>query len=118
MFETPVLWHGVWVFYHDDAPGHDVLVAPEILAETSVTILNHLPYLPDLDQHIFWLFQKLTTTLKGQWLSDVASIKRYAKTMLTIIPEEGFQKCCENAYSLSVLLCEQTALNVTGTTSV
>jgi len=81
--------------YHDNAPAHDILVAPEILAKTSVTILNHLPYLPDLDQHIFWLFQKLKTTLKGQWMSDVASIKRHAKTILKSIPEEGFQKCCE-----------------------
>jgi hypothetical protein len=81
--------------YHDNAPARDVLVAPEILAKTSVTILNHLPYLPDLDQHIFWLFQKLTTTLKGQWMSDVASIKKHVKTILKNIPEEGFQKCCE-----------------------
>jgi len=79
----------IWVLYHDNAPAHDVLVAPEILAKTSVKILNHPPYLPDLDQYIFWLFQKLTTTLKGQWLSDVASIQRHANTILKSIPVRG-----------------------------
>jgi hypothetical protein len=28
-------------------------------------------------------------------MSDVASIKKHVKTILKNIPEEGFQKCCE-----------------------
>jgi hypothetical protein len=61
--------------HHKNAPAHDVLVAPEFLAKTSITIMNHPPHLPDFDQHIFWPFQKLTTTLKGQYLSIIASIE-------------------------------------------
>ena len=83
-----------WILHHDNAPDHDVLAAPEFLAKTSITILNHPPYLPDLDQHIFWLFQELTTTLKGQWFLD-NSIKRHAVTILKNIPEEGFEQCFE-----------------------
>lgn len=94
VLETPKLLHDVWILHHDNVPDHDVLAAPEFLAKTSITILNHPPYLPDLDQHIFWLFQKLTTTLKDQWFLD-NSIKRHAVTILKNIPEEGFEQCFE-----------------------
>jgi hypothetical protein len=93
VFETPELSHDAWVLRHKNAP--------EFLAKTSVTIMNHPPYLPDLDQHIFWLFQKLTSNLKGQYLSVVASIKRHAMTILKSIPEEGFQQCFEQLKMLT-----------------
>lgn len=90
VLETPKLLHDAWILHHDNAPDHDVLAAPEFLSKTFITILNCPPYLPDLDQHIFWLVQKLTTILKGQWFLDIA-LKRHAVTILKNIPEEGFQ---------------------------
>jgi hypothetical protein len=105
VFEIPELSHDAWVLHHKNSPAHDVFVTPEFLFKTSVTIMNHPPYLPDLDQHIFWLFQKLTTILKGQYLSVVASIKRHAMTLLNSIPEEGFQQCFEQLKMLTHQPC-------------
>jgi hypothetical protein len=42
----------------------------QLLAQKSITEMEHLPYSPDLAPNDFWLFLKIKSALKGQRFQD------------------------------------------------
>jgi hypothetical protein len=40
-----------WILRHDNAPAHTALPVREFLASKQITVLEHLPYSPDLVPH-------------------------------------------------------------------
>ena len=55
----PELWEGRrWILHPDNAPAHSALIVHEFLVRNSITVLKHLPYLPDLAPCGFFLFPK------------------------------------------------------------
>jgi hypothetical protein len=54
------------------------------------------PYSPDFAPNDFWLFTKLTSTLKGRRFQDSENIpppKKKVMTALKAIPQQEFPKC-------------------------
>jgi len=59
------LWRNGWILHQDNAPAHNALSVKQFLANKSITVLEHPPYLPDLAPCDFVLFPKIMSVLKG-----------------------------------------------------
>ncbi len=80
----------VWCLLHDNAPSHNTLLIRQFLAKKNVTVLHHLPYLPDLAPADYFLFRRLTIHLKGHRFDDVSVIQKAVTHDLKEIPVSNF----------------------------
>jgi hypothetical protein len=54
---NPQKWRtNIWFLLHDNAPAHQSVLVKDFLAKSSVTTLEHLPHLSDLDPVNFYVF--------------------------------------------------------------
>jgi hypothetical protein len=88
--KRPEPWPDKWILHHDNAPALDALRVSAVLAEKSITKMDHSPDLTPCD---FWLFTKLKNGLKGQRFANFTDIHRNVTTLLRGIPEYDFQDC-------------------------
>ena len=86
------LWQGKsWWLHHESASVHNGQSIRQFLAEKNITILEQLPYSPDLALCDFSLFPNL----KGARFEGVKAVKRILTRDLRCIPEESFQQRIE-----------------------
>jgi len=72
----PELWENqTWMLHHDNAPAHESLLIRSYLAKHHTSVVPHPPYSPDLAPADFFLFPKLTTTLKGRRFQTIDESK-------------------------------------------
>jgi histone-lysine N-methyltransferase SETMAR len=57
--KIPELWPNDWILYHDSASAHKALSVKELLAQNSITEVEHPLFSPDLAPNDFWLFPKI-----------------------------------------------------------
>jgi hypothetical protein len=65
----------------------------------NVTILEHLPYSPDLVPPDIYLFLPLISALKGRRLCDATDIIENATEKLKRLSQNGFQERFQHFYS-------------------
>jgi hypothetical protein len=65
----------------------------EFLASKQITVLEHLPYSPDLVPSDFSLFPKVKEILKGRHFDDIDDIRSNRTAALKAIPRNQFQNC-------------------------
>jgi hypothetical protein len=58
----------------------------EFLASKQMTVLEHLPYSPDLAPNDFFLFPKIKEILKGRHFDDIDDIRSNTTAALKAIP--------------------------------
>jgi hypothetical protein len=94
--KRPHKWSsGTWRLHHGNAPFHAALSVREFLAKHSISVVPHLPYLPDLAPCDFFLFPGLKSTLKGKRFQDIAEIQLNTTQQLQAIPKQAYQTCIE-----------------------
>ena len=84
-----------WLLHHDNAPAHNTLSIQQFLAENNITMLEQLPYSPDLAPCDFFLFPKLKGVIKGTCFQDSIAITIAITKELQAIIVESFQECLE-----------------------
>ncbi|PNF40416.1 hypothetical protein B7P43_G01582, partial [Cryptotermes secundus] len=80
---------------------HTALPAREFLASKQITVLEHLPYSPDLAPSDFFLLPKVKEVLKGRHFDDIDDIRSNTTEALKAIPQNQCQKCFERWTSTS-----------------
>jgi len=58
----------------DFAPAHNALSVKQFLANKTITVLEHPPYLPDLTPSDFYLFPQIKSVLKGTHFVSVENV--------------------------------------------
>jgi hypothetical protein len=72
----PELWPNDSILHHDSALAHTVLSVKQLLAQKSITEMEHLSCSPDLSSNDFWLFSKIKSALKGRRFQDIEDIQK------------------------------------------
>jgi hypothetical protein len=75
---------------HDNTPVHSAALIRQFLAQKQVTILQHLPYSPDLAPVDHFLFPKVKLQLKGARFDTITAIQKAVTDKLQAIPTEDF----------------------------
>ena len=84
-----------WILHHDNAPAHTALSVREFLATKQITVLEYLPYSPDIALSDFLLFPKIKDILKGRYFDDFDDIRSNTTAALKAMPQNQFQNCFE-----------------------
>ena len=79
--------------HQDNVPSHTAFVTREFLAKNNITIIDHLPYLPDLATCDFYLFPKVKNIMRGEHFVAVDTIKRETTKLLKKLTTEDMQHC-------------------------
>ena len=75
-FRRLQLWTtGDWQLHHDSAPTHASHFMQSFLVKHKITQVTQPPYSPDLVSCDSWLFQKLTSPLKGKRFQTIDEIQ-------------------------------------------
>ncbi|UYV73825.1 hypothetical protein LAZ67_11001036 [Cordylochernes scorpioides] len=79
--------------HHDNATSYTAFIITNFLARsnTSVILLSHPPYSPDLAPCDLFLFPRLKREMKGKHWETVENIQHHVTTFLRCIPFEEFQ---------------------------
>jgi len=88
-----------WFLLQDNAPKHRSVLVKYFLTKKNVTILEQLPYSPDLAPCDFYLLPRLKTALKGRLFCDATGCTENAPEELKRLSENVFQKCSPQLYS-------------------
>ena len=67
---------GDWFLLHDNAPSHNATIVKQFLAQRKVTVLDHLPYSPDLAPADYFLFPKVKSHLKRCLFDSISDIQK------------------------------------------
>ena len=113
--KRPELWENqTWMFHHDNAPAHALLLIRSYLAQHQTSDVLHPPCPPDLAAADFFLVPKLKTTLKGRLFQATEEIQENATRELRAIIESVFQeafqqwkKCWERCIASRGDYCER-----------
>ena len=87
-----------WFLPQDNAPNHRSVLVKDFLTKNNVTILEQLPYSPDLAPADFYLLPRLKSTLNGRRFCDATDIIKNATEELKRLAEDVFQKCSRQLY--------------------
>jgi len=68
--KRPELWPTHRILLNNNASAHKTPSVKQLLAQKSITIMEHPPYSPNLVLNDFWLFLKEKSTLKGTKFSE------------------------------------------------
>jgi hypothetical protein len=89
------------MFHHDNAPAHTSFLIREFLTKNETTIVPQPLFLSDPAPADFFLFPKLTSTLKGQRFESTDEIEENSVTELRLIKKNPrlfpkVEKRCEH----------------------
>jgi len=82
-----------WIFHHDKAPAHNALTVKRYLSKSSIPVMEHPPFPPDLPQCDFFIFPKMKSALKGTSFETVDAVKAKATQLLNSIIQDDLQDC-------------------------
>jgi histone-lysine N-methyltransferase SETMAR len=83
---------GDWFLLNDNAPAHNTTIVKRFLAQRKVTVLDHLPYSPDLAPDDYFLFPKVKSHLKGRPFDSISYIQKAVTIILNTIANDDFYK--------------------------
>lgn len=89
------LWRNGWILHQDNALANKALSVKQFLASKNITILEHLPYSPDLAPCDFFLFPKIKSALKGTHFATVKEVKEKTAELLRSLTENDMHKYLE-----------------------
>ena len=89
---------GDWFLLHDNAPSHNATIVKQFLAQRKVTVLDHLPYSPDLAPPDYFLFPKVKSHLKGRLFDSISDIQKAVTSTLKTIANDDFYKGIQKLY--------------------
>ena len=79
---------GQWHFHHDNAPGHNSILATDYLTKMSIKTVPYPPYSPDLVPCDFWLFPKL----RGCRYETTEEMKKDVTKVIDSLTQEYFHE--------------------------
>ncbi len=92
--KRPQLWmNNSYQLLHDNAPAHKSVKTFAAMTETSMTVVRHPPYSPDLALADFWLFPYLKGHIRGRIFGSVAELQDALMVIISQIPCQLFHQC-------------------------
>jgi len=90
----PIMWkNGSWVLHQDNVLAHNALSAKMFLTKHKITVLERLPYSPDLAPCDFFLFTKMKSVLQGTRFESVDAVRTKATELMNKLSEDNLQLC-------------------------
>lgn len=81
------------LLHQDNASAHTARITKDFLAESTIQVLAHPPYSPDLAPCDYFLFPKVKNELRGRrFESPEEAVEAYERTLATI-PKEEWRQC-------------------------
>jgi histone-lysine N-methyltransferase SETMAR len=81
------------ILHHDNAPAHTAHLTLSFLEESSVQLMSHPPYSPDLAPCDFWLFPKLKERLRGRRFESEDELKLEIDEALSNFDNGDYANC-------------------------
>jgi len=83
---------------HDNGPSHNATIVKQFSAHQKVTVLDHMPYSPDLASADYFLFLKVKSHLKGRLSDSISDIQTAVTSTLNTIAKDDFYKGIQKLY--------------------
>jgi hypothetical protein len=74
--KRPEIWPNDWSLHHINPSAHKALSVKQFVAQTPITVMEHPPYSPNLDQNDLWLSPKINFALKGRRFQNTEDIQK------------------------------------------
>ncbi len=92
--KRPALWqNNGYRILHDNAPAHTVTPTFAAMIETSMQVVPHPPYSPDLAPADFWLFPYLKSQIRGRIFRTVPELQDALMEVIGKMPRSVFHQC-------------------------
>ncbi len=92
--KRPAIWKdNSYRLLHNNAPGHTATPTFAAMVETSMKIVDHPPYSPDLAPADFWFFPYLKSQIRCCIFATVAELQDHLMTVISAMPKSVFHKC-------------------------
>ncbi len=92
--KRPAIWNdNSYRLLQDNAPRHTAVPTFAAMTETSMKIVRHPPYSPDLAPADFWFFPYLKEKVRGRIFPDVAALQDGLMIEISKIPRQLFHDC-------------------------
>ncbi len=92
--KRPVLWkENSYRLLHDNAPAHTAVPTFAAMVETSMKVVEHPAYLPDLALADFWFFPFLKGQIRGCTFASVPELQDTLMEEISRIPHQQFHDC-------------------------
>ena len=92
--KRPKLWEqNSFQLLHDNAPAHTATPTFAAMVETSMKVLQHPPYSPDLVPADFWFFPYLKAQIRGKIFRSIPDLQDTLMVEISKIPRELFRRC-------------------------
>ncbi len=89
--KRPQLWmNNSYHLLHNNAPAHNSIKTFAAMTETSMTVVRHPPYSPDLAPADFWLFPYLKGHIHGRIFGSVPELQDALMEVISQIPCQLF----------------------------
>ncbi|GFS58992.1 mariner Mos1 transposase [Trichonephila clavipes] len=83
------------ILHQDNAPMHTAFSVKQFLVDKHITVLEDLPYSPDLVPYNFYLFLKVKNVLMGTQFLSTEEVKSKLADLLKMLTSNGPQRCFE-----------------------
>ncbi len=77
--------------HHDNAPPHTAVLTLAFIGESSIDMVPHPPYSPDLAVCDFFIFPRLKSELRGHRFQNIRDMKTGVLRTLRAIPQKDFE---------------------------
>ncbi len=92
--KQPAIWNdNSYRLLHDNAPAHTAVPTFAAMVETSMKVVQHPPYSPDLAPADFWFFPYLKGQIRGRAFANVAQLQDALMEEISKIPRRMFHEC-------------------------
>ena len=88
---------------HDNTSSHNATIVEQFLAQRKVTVLDHLPYSPDLAPADYFLFPKVKSHLKRHLFDSILDKQKAVTSTLNSIAKDDFYKAIQKLYDCANL---------------
>lgn len=95
--KRPVVWEkNQYRILHDNTPAHTATPTFAAMVETSMHIVEHPPYSPDLAPVDFWFFPFLKGEIRGRIFRSVPDLQDALMQIISRMPRSMFHECIHN----------------------
>ncbi len=92
--KRPAIWNdNSYRILQDNAPGHTAIPTFAAMTETSMKVVRHPPYSPDLAPVDFWFFPFLKERIRGKIFANVPALQDALMVEIGQIPRQMFHDC-------------------------
>ena len=92
--KRPAIWQdNSYHLLHDNMPAHTAVPTFAAMVETSMKVVEHPPYSPDLAPADFWFFPFLKSQIRGRAFASVAELQDALMVVIGCIPKSMFHEC-------------------------